>query len=596
MRASAACCLLSCLASSALAVHHPLHKHRHSNEKRTEVLVVEEDTIVEDIDVTIYLPGPPPNGYEQHPEYKDEEHPLTVHTLPDGSIKAFSGPRPTHSGVGHGAGGGMFYAPPSNPETSAIVSSAGEAPPSNPTTTSSTTGDSGSDSGSGLVSGAGASPGSATLAAGSSPSLKSPDLEDAASFVAKYTTSASTASDSPALTTTSASQVVKDTASASTAASSPVTTSTPASSVVQANDSPASTVASAAAPSHSGAYPFSALVAFGDNLSDNGNGSYAHNVAAWSPTDVVDGNTIYGAKTWTNGPVAVSYLTDLLGVPMDQNFAFGHAWGGSDFGATIDDTMQQSNFSASLEDGPWFSHGEFSEPCWGAPSAKVQINDYIKGGVNKDALHFLWIGANDMDAAYKGTLGIDTPTLNDEFSGNISTKIPDLVTTLLGAGAPYVFVANLYPKHLAPLWPGFLGINTTAQWDALGAVISSANNALEAALKALPKDSADKVIYHDAFTFMADLYADPGSAFPNIKDTNGFPSFCDGDKEETAYVLSINGTVVDGVEITDNWDYCVTLKHQDEWYWMQYLDPTSHVHQLVAQDMEKTIRSFPFPS
>lgn len=281
---------------------------------------------------------------------------------------------------------------------------------------------------------------------------------------------------------------------------------------------------------------------------------------------------------------------------MDQNFAFGHAWGGSDFGATIDDTMQQSNFSASLEAGPWFSHGEFGEPCWGAPSAKVQINDYIRGGVNRDALHFLWIGANDMDAAYGGTLGIDTPALNDAFAGNISTKIPDLVTTLLGAGAPYVFVANLYPKHLAPLWPGFLGINTTAQWDALGAVIASANAALAAALKALPQDAAGRVIYYDAFSFMADLYADPGSAFPNLKDTNGFPSFCDGDKDETAYVRSVNGTVVDGVEITDNWDYCVTLKHQDEWYWMQYLDPTSHVHQLVAQDMEKTIRGFPFPS
>ena len=367
--------------------------------------------------------------------------------------------------------------------------------------------------------------------------------------------------------------------------------------MVPATGSPAYTPASsAAAPSRSGSYPFSALVAFGDNLSDNGNGSYAHNVAANSPTDVVDGNKIYGAKTWTNGPIAVSYLTDLLGVPMDQNFAFGHAWGGSDFGATIDDTMQQSNFSASLADGPWFDHGEFSAPCWGAPSAKVQINDYIEGGVNKDALHFLWIGANDMDAAYHGTLGVDAATLNDEFAGNISTKIPDLVSTLLDAGAPYVLVANLYPKHLAPLWPNWLGINTTSEWDALGAVISTANTALEAALKALPDDDAAKVIYYDAFTFMSNLYANPGSQFPNIKDTNGWPSFCDGDKEETAYVLSINGTVVDGVTITDNWDYCVTLEHQDEWYWMQYLDPTSHVHQLVAQDMEETVKKFPFPS
>lgn len=537
--------------------------------------MLEEDTIVENIDVTIHLPGPPPEGYEQHPEDKDQdkEYSLTTYTLPDGSVTAVSGPKPTYSGFGHGAGVGRFHQLPTNPETTGVESGAGETPPSNPTTTSSTAGDSGYNSGSDLPSGGGASPTSATLSASSLASLKTPNSEDPASLVLKSTASPSTAADSPA------------------------TTTTPASSVVSAKDSPASTAASsAAAPSHSGSYPFSALVAFGDNLSDNGNGSYAHNVAANNPTDVVDGNKIYGAKTWTNGPVAVSYLTDLLGVPMDQNFAFGHAWGGSHFGATIDDTMQQSNFSASLVAGPWFDHGEFSETCWGAPSAKVQINDYIQGGVNKDALHFLWIGANDMDAAYHGTLGIDAPTLNDEFAGNISTKIPDLVSTLLDAGAPYVLVANLYPKHLAPLWPNWLSINTTSQWDALGAVINTANTALEAALKALPNNNADKVIYYDAFTFMSNLYANPGSQFPNIKDTNGWPSFCDGDAEETAYVLSINGTVVDGVKITDNWDYCVTLKHQDEWYWMQYLDPTSHVHQLVAQDMEGTVKKFPFPS
>lgn len=445
---------------------------------------------------------------------------------------------------------------------------------------------------------------------------KNPQHEYAPLPMSGYPASASPTANSSSMTTTTASSVVPANQSpassavssmapgndspASSAVSSMASAngspaSSAASSVVPPDVSPASTTASsAAAPSQSGAYPFSALVAFGDNLSDNGNGSYAHNVAANNATDVVDGNTIYGARTWTDGPVAVSYLTDLLGVPMTQNLAFGHAWGGSHFGATIDDTMQQSNFSASLADGPWFNSGQFSEPCWGAPSAKVQINDYIEGGVNKEALHFLWIGANDMNAAYYGTLGIDRTTLNDEFVGNISTKITDLVSTLLDAEAPYVLVANLYPKNLAPLWPNFLGINTTSEWDALGDVINSANTALKTALKALP--NADRVIYYDAFTFMSNLYANPGSAFPNIKDTNGWPSFCDGDSEESAYMLSINDTVVDGVLVTKNWDYCFTLKHGDEWYWMQYLDPTSHVHQLVAQDMEATVKAFPFPT
>lgn len=529
---------------------------------------MEEETTVEDIDVTIYLPGPPPAGYGQNPEDwrkvgGDGKYTLTTYA---------SGPKPTNIGSGSGGLDGRLREQPSNPESAGVVSSAGEASPSSSTALSSVAGDSGSEAGSSLPSG-----GDASSSAGSSSSLKNPSPVETPSPISGYTASASTAANSPAATTT------------------------PASSVIPAESSPASTAASsAAAPSHSGAYPFTAMVVFGDNLSDNGNGSYKYNVAANNATDVVDGNAIYTFKTWTDGPVAASYLTDLLGVPMTQNFAFGHAWGGSHFGATIDDTMQQSNFSASLADGPWFDHGEFSSPCWGAPSAKVQITDYIASGVNKDALHFLWIGANDMLAAFDGewggNIGPDDATLNDAFAGNISTKIPDLATTLFDAGAPYVFVANLYPKNLAPIWPAFLGENTTSQWTALGAAIAGANTALETALKALPSQYADKVIYYDAYTFMSNLYNDPGDQFPNIKDSNGWPSFCDGDLEESEFMLSINGTVIDGVTITKNWDYCFTLKHGGEWFWMQYLDPTTHVHQLVAEDMLATVSKFAFPS
>ena len=584
---------LSCLASSVLAVHHPLHQHRHGDraQKRAEVLIVEEDVTVEVIEETIYLPGPPPSGRQHHHDhegkgqekFEDKEFPLRTSTLPDGSVTVFTGPKPTGWRSGYGADKAELYRPDSNPETTAAasggievplstpaaaISGAAEAAPSNPTTTttSSAAGDSvpGSDS---------ASLGCANLSPDSSATLKSPSTGGISSSLAGYADSTSSALNPP------------------------TTTASPTSSVAPTYQSSSSTAASsAAAPVSSGELPFSALVAFGDNLSDNGNGSYAHNVAADNQSHVVKGNAIYGARTWTNGPVAVSYLTDLLGVPMNQNFAFGHAWGGSDFGATIDDTLQQSNFSAGLAEGPWFDHGEFSEPCWGAPSAKVQINDYIGGGdVDKHALHFLWIGANDMNAAYGGTLSTDPPSssLNEAFASHIATKIPALVTTLLDAGAPYVLVANLYPKHLAPLWPNFLKLNTETQRAALGAAIASANSALASALKSLPASAANRVIYHDTFTFLSTLYTtNPSNIFPNIEDTNGWPSFCDGDKEVTPFMKSILGTTVDKVTVTDNWDYCVTLGHQDEWFWMQYLDMTSHVHRLLAQDMEKTVRAF----
>ena len=70
--------------------------------------------------------------------------------------------------------------------------------------------------------------------------------------------------------------------------------------------------------------PFSQIVAFGDNLSDNGNGSYAHGL-----TDPSGANPkVYGFGTWTNGPVAVSYLSNNLKAPLVADYAFGHADGG----------------------------------------------------------------------------------------------------------------------------------------------------------------------------------------------------------------------------------------------------------------------------
>lgn len=38
---------------------------------------------------------------------------------------------------------------------------------------------------------------------------------------------------------------------------------------------------------------------------------------------------------------------------------------------------------------------------------------------------------------------------------------------------------------------------------------------------------------------MSDLYTNnPGDMFPNEKDTNGYPAFCDGDPDKTAQVIA----------------------------------------------------------
>ena len=331
--------------------------------------------------------------------------------------------------------------------------------------------------------------------------------------------------------------------------------------------SPAASTTASTQVSH-GKYPFSALVAFGDNLSDNGNGSYAHHVADKDNPD----NTIYGARTWTNAQVAVSFLTDLLGVPMNQDFAFGHAWGGADFGATLDNTMAVSDFHNST------IAAELG--CPGAIPASQQVSTYISQGVNKDALHFLWIGNNDVNMA--------TSFQPDAFNKNLTTGMTKVVSQLLDAGAPYVFVPNIYPKQLAPLVPKYYGWTTQSQQDSFGTFISNANSALKTALAGM--QNSDKVIYYDANAFLTSVWNNAASyGLTNAKDTNGWPAFCDGDPDQTSNVKAAIAAGTINQKDQNNWGICVDDHQQDTWYWMQYLDMTSHVHELLAGDMNKAI-------
>jgi phospholipase/lecithinase/hemolysin len=176
-----------------------------------------------------------------------------------------------------------------------------------------------------------------------------------------------------------------------------------------------------------GKYPFDQIVAFGDEFSDNGNGSYAHGITG-SPA------TVYGYGTWTNGPVAVSYLAHLLGVRL-RDFTFGGCCGGSSFGATLD-----TAYTKSLA---------------GSPSLLDQIASYTSSNHDniKNPMEFVCVGQNDLSK--------HTDSVNTDFANALASKIAASVKTLLEAGAPYVFIANMYPKHLAPVTKTYLcGINT----------------------------------------------------------------------------------------------------------------------------------------
>lgn len=300
-----------------------------------------------------------------------------------------------------------------------------------------------------------------------------------------------------------------------------------------------------------GGYPFSKLVAFGDELSDNGNGSYAHGITG-SPANV------YGFGTWTDGPVAVMYLADLLGVPL-TDYAFGAGPGGGAFGATINNNYTPA--AATWNGAP-------------VPAVRDQIrSNYTKPAPSsiKQSLQFIWTGENDLskhtDAFWEGD------PQNAAFASNISQRITSNAEYLIEKGAPYVFVANIYPKNLAPVTTKYL-CSDGGCVDTWGTIIQNANTAIQTSLS--KSKYASKFIYYDVYTYMVNLMAD--------KDTYGLTeslaSYCDGDASDS----------------NEKWDTCIagsyTWEGATKFFWMNFIQPTTTVHQLIAKDMKATIDKF----
>ena len=304
-------------------------------------------------------------------------------------------------------------------------------------------------------------------------------------------------------------------------------------------------------------YPFSQVVAFGDELSDNGNGSYAHGISG-NPAN------IYGFGTWTNGPVAVSYLADSLGASL-KDYAFGGSDGGMNFGATIDDSYTKSPANA--------------------PSVNDQIHDYTTSGDGNigNSLAFIWIGQTDLSGTdQSGTHHTDAFWFGDphntQFATDISTKIADAVNTLINAGIQHVLVANIYPKHIAPVTRAFLctpPTDYTTCSNTWGQVIQQANTAIENSLK----PHVDKVLYYDAFGYLSNLAANAGKSVGNNGFTQPLQYYCDG------------GCTATPPDPNCKWDQCMVGSKMvaEGFFWMSYENPTTKVHQMLAQDMKNSV-------
>jgi phospholipase/lecithinase/hemolysin len=217
--------------------------------------------------------------------------------------------------------------------------------------------------------------------------------------------------------------------------------------------------------------PFSAIVVYGDSLSDNGNLFAA---SGQPPAPYFQGRR-------SDGPVAVEQLAGALGVPLVD-----FAWIGATTGI--------GNYS---DGGTTTTTGAFS-----LPGMQVELAGSLPsiGPFLSDGLFVVWGGANDFLAP--SPLDLTPQAIVNRGVANVL----GIVTTLQGLGAQNILVPGMPDLGLTPFFQG-LGPVAAAQASA----ITDAFNAL--LLNGLPSG----VHYFDTASLLRSMVANPAAySFTNV--------------------------------------------------------------------------------
>ena len=235
------------------------------------------------------------------------------------------------------------------------------------------------------------------------------------------------------------------------------------------------------------AAPFTRVVVFGDSLSDNGN-VFTTTLNAGRPVPALGGPGFPPppyAQRFTNGPVAVEYLAQTLGVPL-LDFAYGGSTTGSAFGDPDGPGPQtaQPNFLNASRPG-------LDLPA--LPNMLDQLQTYLgsTGGVaDPQALYVVWGGPNDI---FLGQLtgALLTPQGQAQVLGNAVTNLVTIVGSLLMRGATNVLVPGLPDLGLTPAFDGN---------ELIGTALTQAFNA--ALLTALMQNLPNGWEYFDTSAFL----------------------------------------------------------------------------------------------
>lgn len=192
----------------------------------------------------------------------------------------------------------------------------------------------------------------------------------------------------------------------------------------------ATTVAGAAP-----ALAWDGLVVFGDSLSDTGN--FAALNGGLYPSPAFD----YAPGRFSNGPVAVEYLSAWLALPMD-NRAFGGARTGPPVGGGSE------NYAEDTPEGALLALLLGKPYGWlNGTGLTSQVDSYVAGGsTGADKLYFVWAGAND----YFLPSALATPEAAAATVNNALANVQTALVDLYQAGARDFMVPNMADLGLTP--------------------------------------------------------------------------------------------------------------------------------------------------
>ena len=287
------------------------------------------------------------------------------------------------------------------------------------------------------------------------------------------------------------------------------------------------------------------IVSFGDSLSD---------VGTYAPIASVLGGgrfTTNPGQVWTQD--VAQYYGDTLSaaytIDLTHKLSAQSGLGYAEGGATVATPANQNDFLTDVI-------GNIEMPV------NQQISSYLgaHGSFNSNQLVLVWAGANDVLRA--GALPAAAQTVE-----TAANTLAQLVGQIIQNGATHVVVVNLPNIGLAP--EGIAASDGGANLTQLSQLF---NNSLNAGLQAAGLQT--KVIQIDAYTWLNQIIANFQANGFTVSNTS---VACDPAKTPHATALLCSPPTY----VTANADQ--TYMFADE------LHPTTHLHTLFAQYVEKQI-------